>query len=294
MSMKTTLNIKDALRFCLLVVLVTIAFTVVSASIPYSEGLRSLNGNADPSVMLYVLVTVIWFSLTTCYIIKQSSWSNRKLILALTMSLFAVTSFMTQIETWFFGSAFTVLTGSDIFWIAIANGTLIFAGVPLAVVLFRKRNPAVVSPAPQLHLTAVAGKLLIVGLCYVLIYFSFGYFVAWQEPDLRLFYSGHTDDRGFFTGLADNFRDRPVIFPFQFMRGILFGIFVLPIVNMFSTQPLRLFISLALIFSCTGIALIIPNVLFPDTVRWAHFREMMSSMFVFSLVVWWLYHKPGW
>ncbi|MGC3945708.1 MAG: hypothetical protein QM762_14505, partial [Chryseolinea sp.] len=115
--------------------------------------------------------------------------------------------------------------------------------------------------------------------------------VAWKVSDLRVFYSGQATDNGFIGGLIANVDERPTIFPFQFLRGVLFGLFVLPLMHMFSDQPRTLLISLVLVFSSVGIMLIIPNVLFPDNVRWAHFRELMSSMIIFAVVIWWVYQR---
>ena len=42
-------------------------------------------------------------------------------------------------------------------------------------------------------------------------------------------------------------------------------------------------ISLCLVYLCTAIQLIVPNFLFPDAVRWAHFLEMFSSMLLFGI-----------
>ena len=125
----------------------------------------------------------------------------------------------------------------------------------------------------------------------MIVYFVFGYYVAWQVKDLRIFYSGHPDDNGFLSILGNNFHENPVIYPFQFVRGVLFGLFVLPLVNMFRTRPVVLLVSLILVFLSLGVSLVIPNFLFPDTVRWAHFEEMTSSMFVFAIIVWFVYEK---
>jgi len=204
---------------------------------------------------------------------------------------------MAQIETFFFNSAFHNLTNPDIFFIMMANGVIIFAGVPLAVKLFGKRRKAPIEnhyireSLSSFSFSQLIIKLGLIGICYLIVYFTFGYYVAWQIKDLRIFYSGNPGDNGFISVLADNFHQKPAIYPFQFIRGVLFGLFVLPLVSMFKERPRVLLLSLILVFLSPGISLVIPNFLFPDTVRWAHFREMISSMFVFAVIVWLIYKK---
>ncbi len=200
---------------------------------------------------------------------------------------------MTQIETFFFRSAIPILTNADIFWITIANGVPVFVGVPLALYLFTPNESAVHS---GLKLTLppireLAPQFTLIGMVYLCIYFLFGHFVAWQVEELRVFYSGRTENLGFFPQLMHNLEENPVIFPFQFFRGIMFGVFLLPLVLMFQTKHKTMLISLILVLVYTGFPLVIPNPLFPDSVRLAHLREMISSMFVFSIIVWYVFTK---
>ena len=77
----------------------------------------------------------------------------------------------------------------------------------------------------------------------------------------------------------------PVIYPFQVLRGILFGAFVLPLVKMIIKSKFIFITSVCLVYLCTGILLIIPNVLFPDIVRIGHFIEVTSSTLFFGIIV---------
>jgi len=40
-----------------------------------------------------------------------------------------------------------------------------------------------------------------------------------------------------------------------------------------------------------GVALLVPNLVFPDAVRWAHFYEVASSSFLFGLFVAWMWRE---
>jgi len=85
--------------------------------------------------------------------------------------------------------------------------------------------------------------------------------------------------------MANNIKTNPIIIPFQIVRGILFGLAIIPIKNMVNKNKIVFIISVCLIYLCTAIVLIIPNVLFPDTVRIAHLIEMSSSMLLLGIIV---------
>lgn len=126
---------------------------------------------------------------------------------------------------------------------------------------------------------------MIVEAVYVVIYFTFGYFVAWRFESVRLFYSGSAADCSFINKLISNWRDNPVIYLFQYFRGILFGCSALLLLIMNWKSKFSYFICMGLLYLCTAIVLIVPNFMFPDEVRWAHFLEMSCSMLLFSVIV---------
>ncbi len=277
-----------ALKFAALVIVSTIGFMAVSAFLPFSDAFVSGSRAAGDSALPFVLLNNAWMCLAIVYIVLTSGWRKRRLIPAVIFTVFMVAWVMTQIETAFFREAFRSLTSADMALIALSNGVFLLIAVPLAVTFFGRVQSTEIAPAveqPQ-NLKTLMTRLGVIGVAYLVVYFFFGYFVAWREPQVRVFYSGSSEDHGFIQSLIDNYRNIPVIYPFQVLRGILFGLFVLPLVNMFRGRPSQLLISLVLVYSCTGMGLLIPNFLFPDAVRWAHFREMMSSMFLFAIIVW--------
>lgn len=117
-----------------------------------------------------------------------------------------------------------------------------------------------------------------------MIYFTFGYFVAWKSEMLRVFYSGSSLDSGFIEKLISNWHDNTIIYPFQYIRGILFACSGLALLNMKWKNKYTFIIGLCLVYLCTAIQLIVPNFLFPDEVRLAHFFEMFSSMLLFGVI----------
>lgn len=284
---------KNLAKYLLLLVVTTSIFVLISAIAPYSQAFKEAQNSAsNPTDILYLLLNNAWICFTVCFIIRKSPLSNTKTALRLSCSLFFIYVFMTQVETYFFGAAFPLLTTWDIVLIMLCNGFFVVSCVFLAVRLFGKAKH---ETAPQHHhrflLTDLMLKTFVLGCVYMIIYFVFGYFVAWQVEDLRLFYSGETDLDGFIEKLISNVQETPFIYPFQLIRGMLFGLFILPIVGMFSTKPRTMLASIIFIYESTAICLIIPNILFPDSVRWAHFLEMASSMLLFAVMTWVIYKK---
>jgi hypothetical protein len=190
---------------------------------------------------------------------------------------------MTQIETLFFGDAFPVLTKQDVLLIMLAGLFPLLATIPLLMKFFQNKD--VVVEKNEMNLKNIVVKLGIIGVIYLCVYMFFGYFVAWQFEELRLFYTGSTEKLSFWGQMINNMKANPVIFPFQVIRGILFGIFVIPLTYMVKNSKFTFITSICLVYLCTATVLIVPNVLFPDTVRIGHLVEMSSSMLLFGIIV---------
>jgi len=195
---------------------------------------------------------------------------------------------MTQVETLFFGNAFPVLTKIDILLIMAASLIPLLAVIPLAMKLFIMKsksineNPEIVKQS--LNIKNMLIKLGIIGAIYLFVYMFFGYFVAWQFEDLRIFYTGTPEKLPFFKHIADLILNNPIIYPFQILRGILFAVFIFPLLNMINKSKITFIISVCLVYLSTAVMLVIPNVLFPDVVRYGHLIEMLSSMLLFGII----------
>jgi len=191
---------------------------------------------------------------------------------------------MTQIETLFFGSSFDALSRLDVMFIMLAGLPSLLVTAPLAVRFFRNKHAkALIRFKIDVKKTIV--KIVIISMIYLCVYMLFGYYVAWQFEELRLFYSGSAEKLGFLAQMAHNWEENPIIFPFQIIRGALFGLAAIPLLLIIPQDKKSFIISICLVYLGTAIGLIIPNVLFPDAVRIAHLIEMSTSMLLFGVVV---------
>jgi hypothetical protein len=117
---------------------------------------------------------------------------------------------------------------------------------------------------PLVGLAALAD--LGIGVVYVVLYFTFGYFVAWQNPALRRYYGG-TDPGSFLASVGQNWVNNSWIFPLQFARGILWVLFLLPLIRRFGRGRLETGLAMALFCAVWCLQLLFPNPYMPAGIR---------------------------
>lgn len=275
--MKTTLKI-------LLVSLIYLVLqTLVSAILPFSESFKELSDVQDPSLsMLFLWMTSLWNAIFIYLIARYTSYNKTKTWLLSSSYLFLLQAFMTQIETLFFIGSFAALKTTDVILITAGPFPAILVSVWAGLRLF-KHDPLPAFERP--YISHFLPKLILIGILYLIVYMSFGYFVAWQFDAVRLHYSGSLEKETFFQVLAGNARETPWIYPFQIMRGLLFGgINYLLYLMLVARRKVYVFAS---VFSniSLGLMLLVPNPLFTSGARMGHFIEMISSMILFSFLM---------
>jgi hypothetical protein len=122
----------------------------------------------------------------------------------------------------------------------------------------------------------------------MLLYFLFGYFVAWQVRELRLFYGGSAELNGFFEQWGLTLMAKPELPLFQYFRGVMWILCLIPLFRGFSGKRLELVIlsSLALALLPTA-QLAFANPLMPAAVSLGHFWEVAISTGIFGAVCAW-------
>lgn len=112
---------KKVFKFVALVIIATILFIISNGIMPFSDSFKAASSTTDPLALLFIIISYAWVCSTIIFIITKSNNTKRKTLFFALISLFTVGQFMTQIETLFFGSAFTVLNKTDTFFIMIAG-----------------------------------------------------------------------------------------------------------------------------------------------------------------------------
>jgi hypothetical protein len=243
--------------------------------------------------VVYLLIICFWISLTIFYTTKKSHHTSRHTTLSLCFSLFFIYAVMTQIETLLWGNVYASLSAVDILFIVIGNVIPIIVAVLIGAKLFGNNfQPSRYSREPKkFTVIEVIVKLLLTGFFYMLIYFVFGYLVYWRMGASHVFYNGDNHNTGFIAKIIETWNDVPQVYLIEFARGLLYGIFVFPVINIFRRRSFPLLISLVLLLTTPVIYLLVPAFLFPNIVRIGHLGQIASTQFLFALTTWLVFDK---
>jgi hypothetical protein len=203
---------------------------------------------------------------------------------------FGTQVFLTQIETAYFLSAFPLLAGNFELYRLVLRGLVTSALLTLLVTALTGGFST--TPRPRASFTVTARDAVRQGawLCavYVVLYVLFGYFVAWQSQELRLFYGGPAELNSFFAQWGSTLMGRPEIFVFQYFRGELWILCLLPLLMSFNGKRAEMVVLSALALGLLPTAqLAFANPLMPATISAYHFVEVSISTGIFGALCAW-------
>jgi hypothetical protein len=224
------------------------------------------------------------------HIIVRSRWAGWRLIAVVFFVFYGVTTLMSQIES----AVFLTRLPSGMLPRLFLMGALTAAPFSvLAVLILGKRkadtiksylNERLVMPTKEW-----AWKLAAVALVYLILYFTFGYFIAWRNPAVLEYYGG-IDEGSFFAHMSTVIRNESWLIPFQILRAMLWVAIALPVIRMMKGPWQETALTLGLLFAVVMNAqLLLPNPYMPQVVRMTHLIETASSNFIFGVVVGWLF-----
>lgn len=225
---------------------------------------------------------------------RRSIYKGLEMWIQLFVLSFGAQVFMTQIETAYFISAFPLLHGNFAVYQIVLHGLVTSALFSLLVTLmvggFSKKL------RPQATFGVTSDDILRAGswlaLIYVGLYMLFGYYVAWQSKDLRLFYGGPAELNSVFAQWGQTLMDRPELPVFQYFRGILWVLCLVPLFKGFSGKRAELVVLSALALGLLPTAeLALANPLMPATVSAYHFVEVSISTGIFGALCAWFVPK---
>jgi hypothetical protein len=287
--MKTAFSV--ILKVIGLTIILFICFAVAGSVVgPHAGSQTPEQAGAAAAALLAVcfLDTII-----LTYIILRSRWAGWRLAATVFFVFYGVTTFMSQIES----AVFITHLPAGMLPRLFLMGALIAAPFSvLAVLILGKRkadatntefNARLVMPASEW-----AWKLAVIALAYLILYFTFGYFIAWRNPAVREYYGG-IDVGGFFAHLSTVLAEMFWLIPFQILRAMLWVVIALPVIRMMKGTRPETALAIGLLFAVVMNAqLLLPNPYMPEAVRIAHLIETASSNFIFGLLVGWLLTAP--
>ena len=292
------MSIKSIILFCLRFVLVFVLFVAFFMLGSEAVAGKMPTGGSEPGLVsegaAFLIIVFVETAILSALILT-SRWGGWKLAILLSLAYYGAVTVLMQIETWYFLSNITV--SPDLLpALFIMRLPVTFIVIPLAVWIFGKGkaqadaepNPALVMPASQW-----AWKAALIAAAYVTLYWTAGYFIAWQNPELRAFYGSPGDALPFWTHTLGTLRGDPGLLPFQLLRGLLWMVCALPIIRGSKVTAWWTALLVGLMFSLPqNTAHIMANPLMPiASVRLSHLIETASSTFVFGLIVVWLLHR---
>jgi hypothetical protein len=287
--------VKWIIRFALLQVLFIVFFMIGSMAV---AGVMPANTALEPGLVSDTSgLLIVAFSnvFVISALILTSRWGGWKLALSMALAYYGAVTFVMQIETWYFLSSITV--GPQLLPRLFLMGIPVaFLFILLAVWILGKNHAEVIVPphaAPSMPVRQWIWKFAVVSISYLILYWIAGYFIAWQNPELRAFYGQAGEALPFFQHTANTLRQDPGLFPFQILRALVWVLCALPIIRGSRVNPWWTALLVGMFFSLPqNIGHIIANPLLPiASVRLSHMIETASSTFVFGAIVVWFFHR---
>jgi hypothetical protein len=288
------MNVKAGLVLVLklagLSVLLFICFVIASAVLPPPE-VQQTPEEAAIGALALVAVCVLETAVLA-YLVLRSRWTGWWLVATVFLAYFGTTTVMSQIESAIF---ITRLPAGFLPRLVLMGAIVAALYSPLAVWLLGKgRGSATGEPARfDSHMPASewAWRLAVIAVVYVILYFTFGYFVAFRSPAVLEYY-GMSDPGSFLAQMGTVFRDTPWLPAFQVLRAMMWTLIALPVIRMMKGEWWEAGLAVALLFSVVMNAqLLLPNPYMPEEVRMAHLAETASSNFIFGWAVAWLLRR---
>ncbi len=284
------------LRFTGLIVLYFTLFVLGAGLVaPYLPTTPVEPGPIPQMTALLIVCTAT--VLVIASMIHSSRWHGWKLIASMSVAFYLVMTLVTQLEAWYFLLGITIAPElmTRLFLQGIPTA---FIFIPLAVLIMGRFRPLAGeadSPAQRaMTLKEWLWKLGVIYLAYLVLYYTAGYFIAWQNPEVRAFYGSPGEALPFFQQMVHVFTADPWLTPYQFLRTLIWvaGAYLIIRGSRLPVWQTALIVGLALSVP-QNIGHLLPNPLIPlSSVRISHLIETASSTFLFGLIVTWLLY-PG-
>ena len=286
MKLKTALFI--SLKTIALTIVLFICFVIAGGVVGQQDS--ASQAPEQTSTALIALLTVCFLNtVVLAHIILRSRWVGWRLIATTFFVFYGVMTFMSQIES----AVFVTRLPSGMLPRLFLMGALIAAPFSvLAVLILGKRKADTVNTELNARLVIPtkewAWKLEVIAIAYLILYFTFGYFIAWQNPAVREYYGG-SDEGSFFANMSTVLANTFWLIPFQILRAMLWVAIALPVIRMMKGQWQETALTLGLLFAVLMNAqLLLPNPYMPEAVRMTHLIETASSNFIFGFLIGWL------
>ncbi|WP_160144173.1 hypothetical protein [Chryseolinea soli] len=235
------------------------------------------------SVLLVCLINSLLWSILF--------WSTRFFVgqlkaISILLYLFGTQFFLMQMETFFFSASLGISPG-QVISILLAGLVMVLGTGATGLGLTRKLAPKETTMPFKVEVRSwrwmVVPMLVMSVIVYPLLYETFGYYVAWQNEHLRLFYSHSTELKSFLSQWPGFFSEG--IYFFQVLRGVIWVAISIPVVLLLGQNRIGQYVLMGLLSALPAIQLFIPNPYMPADIAMTHFFETFSSDFIWGLLI---------
>jgi hypothetical protein len=292
------MNIKSTLVMVLKIVVLTIVMFIlfsVGAGVFAADSAAAQQMSPEEAAAsgLGLLVVSLIDTMILTYFILRSRLRGLRLMVVVALVFYGVKTFTSMIEAWYF---MPNITPEDI------PGLLLMT-VPMAVlfplvavlILGKAKKQQEADESPNTRLVMPTGQLVLKVaflsvIVYSVLFWTFGYYVAWQNPDLVAFYGG-TDPGSFAVHMGNEWTNDPFVFVFEFFRGALWIALAAPVIRTTKGKVWEAGLLVVLLFAFVQNDVhLIPGMM-PPSVRASHFIETASSNLIYAVILTWLMHR---
>jgi len=238
-----------------------------------------------------LLVVCLIDTVILTYFIKRSRLSGLRLMLVVALVFYGVKTFISMIEAWWFMDNLTPEEIPGLFLMTVPMAVLF---PPVAVWVLGKGKKQV-DEAPNTRLVMPIGQLvwkvaLLSVVIYPLLFWTFGYYVAFSNPELVAFY-GDTHPGSFLAQMSNVWAEDPLVFAFEILRGALWVALAAPVIRTTKGRVWEAGLIVVLLFTLVQNDVhLLPGAM-PPSVRLSHFVETASSNLIYAVIVTWLMHR---
>jgi hypothetical protein len=245
---------------------------------------------ADPATQAsrFLLVCIINAALITSLTIATGKYKGLYRWLFLVLFVFGIQFLLTQMETLLFAGVIGITTAQVMAILTsgfIMSLLTVTASLGVERLYLKKQERSQFSPElpPKKY---IGPAVLLALLVYPLLYMVFGYFVAWQNPEVRIFYTGTDEIRSFLSQLTTSFL-ADGIYPYQVIRSLIWMLLSFPVLTMMRDRRGNLFHFALATALLPATLLFLPNAFMPPGVALTHFYETASSNFIWGFAMGW-------
>jgi hypothetical protein len=281
--------LKSSAKFIFLSIIMTVLWMFFMAIMTNLFGVDITQESSIKGLFLFFLAASINTAVVFTLIIK-SKWYGWKLVGSISLIIFGVQFFMAQMESLYFNESLSLPI--NLIYAIIVAGLLLavsFSMIAVKILGKWKKESNEHNDKISFNTNFIIKIILLAAIIYPVLYFSAGYFIAWQLPELRMLYSGSTVILPFFQHYYQTFQSDSLFYPFQIFRGFLWiGMAIVMMKFLKTSWKMKAFlvgITFALIMNAQHL---IPNPYMSGSIPLYHFIETASSNFIWGFVIVWM------